>query len=73
MQEGSNVTLQNFRALGVKGGKHSFQAILSPETIPLAGFYSVNQSNLIFAPRVKTAVAVLALVNGNETAVRFTT
>jgi len=39
----------------------------------LAGFYSVNQSSLIFAPRGKTLVAVLAAVNGNESAIGFMT
>ena len=52
--------------------KNSFRVILSSKLYPLAGLYSVNQSNLIFAPRGKTAVAVLAAVNGNESTIIFT-
>jgi len=39
---------------------------------PLAGVYSVNQSNLIFAPRRKIALAVRVAVNYNESMVGFT-
>lgn len=41
--------------------KDSFQAILSPETVLLAGFYRVNQS-----------VAVLTPVNSNESTIGCT-
>jgi len=39
--------------------------------IPLEGLHSINQSNLIFAPRGKTAVAVLAAEKGIKSTARI--